>query len=209
MSRDNLRLSSTSQSMVRLRSRGMRAQVFPEERLAAEHHQVRRQVAFLRALVTERIGFRVRLEKEIERVEYRHLGDEVHLDAQLPGLLREHEAREVVSLRILLPVDEVVVRRDLQRVRQDARAAVRRGAQAHDLGAEAHEAIVAVVRDVIERDMDGHGCILHSALTCAFAPNCASGGPKAPSGSGPGQAPHFFERLSTALVFLGRASRNK
>ena len=54
--------------------------------------------------------------------------------AQLRGLLREHQPREIVRLRILLPVDEVLGRRDLQRVGQDARAAVRRGTQAHDLG---------------------------------------------------------------------------
>ena len=102
--------------MVRLRSRGMRAQVFLEQRLAAEHDQVRRQVALVHALVAERKGLRVRLEEEVERIEHRHLGDQVHLDAQLRRLLREHEAREVVSLRILLPVDEVLVRRDLQRV---------------------------------------------------------------------------------------------
>ena len=96
--------------MVRLRSRGMRAEVFLEQRLAAEHDQVRREVALLRALVAERKGLRVRLEEEVERVEHRHLGDQVHLDAQLVGLLREHEAREVVSLRVLLPVDEVLGR---------------------------------------------------------------------------------------------------
>ena len=69
------------------------AEVFLEQRLAAEHDQVRRQVALLRALVAERKGLRVRLEEEVERVEHRHLGDQVHLDAQLAGLLREHEAR--------------------------------------------------------------------------------------------------------------------
>ena len=40
---------------------------------------------------------------------------------------------------------------------------MRRGAQPHDLWAERHEPVVAIVRDVIECDMDGHGCILHRA----------------------------------------------
>ena len=78
-------------------------------------------------------------------------------------LLREHEAREVVSLRILLPVDEVLGRRDLQRIGKDARAAMGRGPQADDLWPERHEPVVAIVRDVIERDMNGHGGILHRA----------------------------------------------
>ena len=38
-----------------------------------------------------------------------------------------------------------------------------RGPQADDLGAERHEPVVAIVRDVIERDMYGHACILHRA----------------------------------------------
>ena len=69
--------------MVRLRSRGMVPQVFLEQRLAAEHHEVWREVALVHALVAERKGLRVRLEEEVERIEHRHLGDQVHLDAQL------------------------------------------------------------------------------------------------------------------------------
>ena len=58
-----------------------------------------------------RLGF----EKEVERVEHRHLGDEVDVDDELPRPLREDEAREVVSLRVLLPVEEVQLRRDDER----------------------------------------------------------------------------------------------
>ena len=117
-----------------------RAQVFLEQRLAAEHDQVRRQVALVHALVAERKSLRVRLEEEIEGIEHRHLGDQVHLDAQLARLLREHEAREVVSLRVLLPVDEMLCRRDLQRIGKDARAAMRRRTQADDLWPERQRA---------------------------------------------------------------------
>ena len=75
----------------------------------------------------------------------------------------EDVAREVVSLRILLPVDEMLGRRDLQRIGNDARAAMGRGPQPDDLWSERHEPVVAIVRDVIECDMYGHGCILHRA----------------------------------------------
>ena len=209
MSRDSCRFSSTRKSMVRFRSRGMAAEVFLEQRLATEHDEIGCEVAFLRALVTERKSLRVRLEEEVERVEHRHLGDQVHLDAELVGLLREDEPREVVRFRVLLPVDEVLGGQHLERIRQDAGAAMRRGTQADDLWAESNEPIVSIVRDVIERYMNGHDRILHRGLTCVFAPNCATGGLKAPWRSVPGQAAHFFERGAAALVFLGRALRNQ
>ena len=161
MSLASFALSSTRKSMVRLRSRGIVPQVGLELRLAAEHHEVGREVALLRALVGERKGFRVRLEEEVEGIEHRHLGDQVHLDAQLVRLLGEDVAREVVSLRILLPVDEMFGGRDLQRIGNDARAAVGRGPQAHHLWPERHEPVVAIVRYVIECDMYGHAGILH------------------------------------------------
>ena len=69
------------------------AEILLEQRLAAEHDEIRREVALVRALVGERECLRVRLEEEIERVEHRHLGDQVHLDAQLVRLLREDETR--------------------------------------------------------------------------------------------------------------------
>ena len=56
----------------------------------------------------------------------------------------EHESREVVAVGVLLPVDEVSLRRDLQRVAQDRRAAVRRGPQPDDVRRERDEPIVAV-----------------------------------------------------------------
>ena len=56
----------------------------------------------------------------------------------------------------LLVVDEVVAGRDLQRVRQDARAGVRRGTEADDLRAEDHRAVVAVVGQVVDAGLDRH-----------------------------------------------------
>ena len=48
-------------------------------------------------------------------------------------------------------------RRDAQRVAEDTAAAVRRGAEPDDLRPESDEAVVAVMRDVAESDVDGHG----------------------------------------------------
>ena len=90
------------------------ARAMPREvvaRSAASAAAARRYGASSRsspALVAERELLGVRLEEEVERVEHRHLGDQVDLDAQLARALREDQARQVVGLRVLLPVDEVL-----------------------------------------------------------------------------------------------------
>ena len=96
------------------------------------------------------------LEKEVEGVEHRHLGDQVDLDAEARGLVREHQPRHVVGLRILLPVDEVRGRLDTHRVAEDAGARVWRRAQADDLRSEVDRPVVPVVGHVVQRDVDGH-----------------------------------------------------
>src|SRR6185436_19680501 len=53
-----------------------RAQVFLEQRFAAEHDEVWREVALVHALVAKRKSLRVWLEEEIEGIEHRHLGNQ-------------------------------------------------------------------------------------------------------------------------------------
>jgi hypothetical protein len=108
--------------------------------------------------IFERVLLGCRLEKEVKRVVDRHFGDQVHRDLEFGGALWKDEAREVVGKWIELPVDEVLLRLDTQGIRQYRRAAVRRRAQAHDLWRQADPTVVLVVRDVIQGDMDRHGC---------------------------------------------------
>jgi len=98
----------------------------------------------------------VRLEEEVERVVHRHLDHQVHRDLELGGGLGEHQPRLVVGERVLLPVDEVVGRLDALRIREHLGACVRCGAQAHHLRTEPHQAVVAVVGDVAQGNVDGH-----------------------------------------------------
>ena len=85
------------------------------------------------------------------------VGHEIDLDAQLAGLVGEDQPRLIVRLRILLPVDEVDLGGDPQRIGQDARAGMRAGPQANHLRAKVDRAIVAVMRDVLQCDMNRHG----------------------------------------------------
>ena len=88
----------TRKSMVRLRSRGMLREVLLEQRRRRRHRPgTARARACSAPLVGERKLLGVRLEEEVERIEHRHLGDQVDLDAQLVGLLREDQPREVVA----------------------------------------------------------------------------------------------------------------
>ena len=121
-------------------------------------HEVARHVA----RVVERVLLGLGLEEEVERVVDRHLGHQVDGDLEFGGRLREHQPRQVVGEGVLLPVDEVLRRLHAQRIRHDVRTAVRRRAQAHHLWRQTDAAVVAVVRDVVQRDMDGHGFLLDS-----------------------------------------------
>jgi hypothetical protein len=63
---------------------------------------------------------RLLLDEEVERVVDRHVGDEIDLDLQLRHRVREDEAGEIVAVGILLQVHEVIGRRDLQRMAENA-----------------------------------------------------------------------------------------
>ena len=100
------------------------------------------------------------LDEEVERVDHRHLGGQVDLDAQVVGLLREDEAGEPVAVRVLLPVDEVAGRADLQRIARDLGAAVGRRPQADHLRAQRDGPVVAIIGDVIDRGAHRHRGLL-------------------------------------------------
>jgi hypothetical protein len=70
----------------------------------------------------------------------------------------------VVTLRILLPVDEVLFGLDRERVGQDGRARMRRRTQPNDLWAERHGLVVSVGRSMMQRDLDAHADLLNSAI---------------------------------------------
>ncbi len=99
----------------------------------------------------------MRFQKKVERVDHRHLGDEIDFDAKFARSLGKDQAREVVRLGILLPVDEMLGRFNSQRIAQNAGATVRRGSQSDNLRSEVDQPIVTVVGNVVQRDVDRHG----------------------------------------------------
>ena len=106
--------------------------------------------------VSERELLGLWLEEEIERIEHRHLGDEVHLQPELARSFRHHDSSEVVAERILLPVEEMRSRLDAQRVAEDARPGMRCRAQANHLRTQRRRPRVAVGGLVGQRYVYGH-----------------------------------------------------
>jgi hypothetical protein len=141
-----------------------RAQQLREQRRRLVPGQVRRQVVRSGGVVAERKLLGLGLEEEVEGVEHRHLGDHVDGNLEVRRRLREHQPRQVVAERVLLPVDEVLGRLDAQREALDRRAAMRRRAQAHHLRPERDPPVIAVARDMVQRDMDRHGVSLSSPM---------------------------------------------
>ena len=143
--------------MVRRRRRSIAVEIAGQARRERIGVQKRLQLAKLRRLVGERKVFGGRLEEEVERIVDGHFGHQVDLDPELVDLLGEREPRDVVALRILLPVQKVTGRRDALRIGQNRRAAVRRRTQANELRRQFDGPVVPVLRHVAKRDVDAQG----------------------------------------------------
>jgi hypothetical protein len=90
--------------------------------------QVWLQVVGQTGRIAERVSLRVILDEEVERVDHLHVGDQSDRDVQLGSLAGKDRPGEVVAERVLLPIQEVLGRRDGQRVGLDGRPRVRRRA---------------------------------------------------------------------------------
>ena len=62
----------------------------------------------------ENLGFF--LDEEVEGIVDRHVGDEIDLDLQFGDRIGEDVSGEIVAVGVLLQRDEVIFRRDLERV---------------------------------------------------------------------------------------------
>ena len=81
-----------------------------------------------RGCVAERIVLGVGLDEKVERIGHGHVRREVDDDVQRRGGFGEHKPRDPVPVRILLPIEEIFVRSDLQRIAENRRPAMRRRA---------------------------------------------------------------------------------
>ena len=118
--------------------------------------EVGRQVTQKSGVIRKRVPFRRFFNEEVEGVDDPEVGDEIHRDGELPGRLGEHEASQVVAERVLLPIDEVVLGRNCQRISQYRRPAVGSRPQAHDMRRKAYRPVEAVRHMVLQGDSYAH-----------------------------------------------------
>ena len=118
--------------------------------------QVGSEFLFQPIAVLEGILFCILIEKEIERVDDNHLGNEIDLDRERPGFFGKNQACEIVAERILLPVDEMLFRADLERVAVDRCPCMDSRPETHDMRRQTDRPVIAVLGFVIDRYADCH-----------------------------------------------------
>jgi competence protein ComEC len=96
------------------------------------------------------------LQEEVERVVDRHLDHQVDRDLELARRLGKHQPGLVVGERVLLPVDEVPGGLDPQRIGEHLLRLCGAGRRRTTCGAEVHQAVVLVMGDVAQGNVDGH-----------------------------------------------------
>ena len=137
-----------------------RADQFLELRSGGFRPDESQQILVKLRLEFERPFVRGRLDEKVERIDDLHVGREVDRDREFGGLFREDKPRQPIAVRVLLPIHVMLRRRDSQRVIGNARAAVWRGPQAHNLRAEIDRPVIGVAGRVMKPDKYGHGYAL-------------------------------------------------
>ena len=119
-----------------------------------QRFEIRHQLTSQRRVVHERNCLGARLDEEIERIDHRQVGDQIDFDREAACLLREHQAREIIAVRVLLPIEKVLARLNLQRVAQNRRPTMRSRPQPHDMRLQRDQPVVAIFRLVMQCDSD-------------------------------------------------------
>ena len=138
-----------------------------EPRPLALELEIRGQVDRQSRIIGKRIFLRRILDKEIERIDHRQLGQQIDLDREMVDRLGKHHPRLPIAVRILLPVDEVVRRTDRQRIIGHRRPTVRRRPKPDDLRPQLDRFVVGIAGEVMQ------GCLDHARL-CAIPGGAAT-----------------------------------
>ena len=116
-----------------------------------------------------RPGLGVILDEEVERVDHFQVCDQPDGDGQTSRTRREDQPGHEVAEGVLLPVDEVIGRFDLQRVSLDRCARVRRRTQPDDVRIDLYESVECVAGAVLQRHLDTHNAKSHHTRDCDAA----------------------------------------
>ncbi len=133
------------------------AKVTLQIRTCGVRHQIGRQLLLQVIGVGEGPVLGAFLDEEVERVDDRHVGDEIDRDGKFRRLLRHHDTRQEIAERILLPVEKMRLGRDVQRIAENRRPAVGSRPEPDDLWPHVDTSIVAVAGLMGQRDVEDHG----------------------------------------------------
>src|SRR5215475_6258231 len=114
------------------------------------------EFTFFLRFVPERVLFGIGFEEEIERVDHRDVSRERDFEREAPRLFLEDQACQEIAERILLPVDEMVLRFYAERITRHRCAAVRCRPQPHDLRREGDRTVVVVNSLMIQCYSNAH-----------------------------------------------------
>ena len=148
------------------------AHVFREQRAGRFGRQIGGEFGLQLLGIGEREFLGVGLDEKVERIDDGEFGRQIDLDLELAGLLRKHEAREPVAVRILLPVDEMLGRRDLQRIAGHAGAAMRGRPKPDRLRPQRDRPVVGVLSEVMEADENCQGRVFRSRRGAGARAGC-------------------------------------
>jgi len=127
-------------------------EVFRQQRAAGLGREIGGELdrEFIRIGVRKFFG--IGLDEKIEGIDDREFGRQIDLDLEFLDRLGKDIAREPVAVRILLPIDEVFGRRDLERIARHPGAAVGGGAQPDRLRPQRDRPIIGIAGDVMQAD---------------------------------------------------------
>ena len=135
---------------------GIEARNFLTRGVAGNGIQVWTQLCLELRVVDERPVLGAILDVEVEWIDHRHVGHEIDRDDEAVGLLGQHDAGAVVGEGVLLPIDEMQLGLEVERVAEDRGAAVRGRPQPDHLRCHSDHAVIVVGRPVRESDVEGH-----------------------------------------------------
>ncbi len=152
---------------------GHRLHVIEKDLVAFLDFKIGRKLVGQAGIIGERVAPSRILEEKVERIEDLDLKHEVDLDAEIIRLFRKNNPRQIVAERVLLPVDEVPGRLDLERIGLDMGLGVRCRTKADDLGAQIDRAVVTIIADVVLGDENAHAG-LSRILLCSWRQTLAA-----------------------------------
>ncbi len=131
-------------------------QPFQQSRAAFADLEIGPQLGGQFGRVLERVVLGFGFQEKVEGVDGHQVGDDFDVDQQFACGLGEGQAGQVIAEGILLPVDEVVGRFDLERVGFYGCAGMRGRAQPDHVGSQLDLAVEAVMRCMTDRYTDCH-----------------------------------------------------